>query len=473
MNSISDFDVVVVGSGPAGTNAAYPLVKAGLKVAIIDGGLDSGKQDRQLNEFFEAKLTKTSHYYDLMEKHSYIFNKTYQLLKLQSNIEIIQTLAKGGLSEFWNGICDFFTSEELKATGLPVNEVQAAYKEVIRRIKLKSQNDLGAHGNLLLHTSKRNILSNNAVYQVAVAYNYKGSNDIEEFKKNKNFTYLPNQVVVTVKEKTNFIEIKSLSIGKERKNAELFSRARYVILAAGSLNTTRILLRSLELFNYKTTFLTKAHYLVACLHPRTIGKRNLGKKLNTGQLVMLSDVADQKVKAVFTHLYEFNPTALSKILKYIPLPKFIALFLLSFISPSIMIADIRFPVFEAKNKWCMLKRESKNNDIFEIFFQESDEEINEQKRNYHKVIKVLGSLGLFPLRTVRDHITSHYAGGVPYQKIPGKLSSDINGKLHQASRIYIADSSTWKALPAKPPTLTIMANASRVGKNVLKNFKRK
>ena len=38
---ISQFDVVVVGSGPAGVHAAYPLVKARLRVAIIDGGLDS------------------------------------------------------------------------------------------------------------------------------------------------------------------------------------------------------------------------------------------------------------------------------------------------------------------------------------------------------------------------------------------------------------------------------------------------
>ena len=38
-----EFDVVIVGSGPAGVHASYPLVKAGLRVAIIDGGLDSKK----------------------------------------------------------------------------------------------------------------------------------------------------------------------------------------------------------------------------------------------------------------------------------------------------------------------------------------------------------------------------------------------------------------------------------------------
>lgn len=460
------FDVVVVGSGPAGIHAAYPLIQAGIKVAIIDGGLDGKKQDKELSEFPKAKLTKVGHYYDLMEKHSYVFNKTYQELKLQSNIEIIQTLAKGGLSEIWNGICDYFSAEEMEATGLPVDEIQVEYKEIIRRIKLQTQIELGDRSKLLLHASQRNEHTNSTVYEASVAYNYTTRNDIDEFKKNKNFTYIPNQLVVTVKEKGNFTEIKSYSLDK---HLEVVTKARYVILAAGSINTTRILLRSLGLFNYKTTFLTKAHYLAACSHLRTIGKKSL-KKLNTGQLVMLSDISSQKAGAVFTHLYEFNPRALSKVLKYVPLPKPIALFLLSFISPSLMIADVRFPVFEGKNKWCMLKKDLENSDVLEISFQESEEEIRGQKREYDTILKVLRSLGLFPLRTVRDHISSHYAGGVPFQEKPGKLSVDASARLHQAKNIYVADASTWRMLPAKPPTLTTMANASRVAKNVLKNF---
>ena len=465
----NQFDIVIVGSGPAGIHSAYPLIKAGLKVAIIDGGLESKKKDTILSEFPKAKLTKTSHYYDLMEKHSHVFNKTYQELKLQSNIEIIQTLAKGGLSEIWNGICDFFSAEELEVTGLSVDEIQVEYKEVIRRIKLQTQIELGDRSKLLLHASQRKKHTNSTVYEASVAYNYTTGNDIDEFKKNKNFTYIPNQLVVTVKEKGNFTEIKSYSLDK---HAESMSKARYVILAAGSINTTRILLRSLGLFNYKTTFLTKAHYLVACSHLRTIGKRNL-KKLKTGQLVMLSNISTQKAGAVFTHLYEFNPLVLSKVLKYVPLPKSVALFLLSFISPSLMIADIRFSVIEEKNKWCLLKKDLENRDVLEISFQESEEEIREQKREYYKVLKVLRSLGLFPLRTVRDHITSHYAGGVPFQQIPGKLSVDKDGRLHQASSIYVADTATWRMLPAKPPTLTIMANASRIGKNVLRDYNQK
>jgi flavin-dependent dehydrogenase len=33
-----DFDVIIVGSGPAGVSAAYPLVQSGIKVLMVDGG---------------------------------------------------------------------------------------------------------------------------------------------------------------------------------------------------------------------------------------------------------------------------------------------------------------------------------------------------------------------------------------------------------------------------------------------------
>ena len=33
-----DFDVIIVGSGPAGVSAAFPLVESGLTVLMVDGG---------------------------------------------------------------------------------------------------------------------------------------------------------------------------------------------------------------------------------------------------------------------------------------------------------------------------------------------------------------------------------------------------------------------------------------------------
>lgn len=459
----NQFDVVVVGSGPSGVHAAYPLIKAGLKVAIIDGGLDSKKEDGKLNEFPEVKLTKTGHYFDLIEKSSYVFNKTFELLKIKSNVEIIQSLAKGGLSEIWHGVSDFCSKKELEAIGLPAKEIEKEYQEVGKLIKLKVNKNLDFHNSLILAASKTKKHLQNNIYHISLAFPYLTSSVLEYLKEFKNFTYIPHQLVYKTEEKENRVEIQSFSIDKSTK--PLIIKTKYLILAAGSINTTRILLRSLGLFNYKTTFLTKAHYLTACLHLRALTKKNVQQELNAGQLAIFND-------GVFTQLYELKSVVLHKVLKYVPLPKFIALPLLSIIASLLVVADIRFSDYESRNKFCRLIRNKDGTDVLEIFYEESDEELKIHKNKFNKTSCRLRSLGLLPLKSIYGHITSHYAGGVPFLDKPGKLSVDVNGKLHQGSRIYIADSSTWRALSAKPPTLTIMANASRIGKNVLRNFRK-
>lgn len=465
------FDVVIVGSGPAGVNAAYPLVEAGLKVAIVDGGLDSKKQEKQPT-FLENNISNTSNAYDLLRKSSYVFNKTYQHLKIQSEIEIIQSLAKGGLSEIWHGISDFFSKEELKRTGLPAVEILKEYKKVAQRVKLTTQARLDLHSILLLESAKSKTHQESTVYRAPLAFKYRTGSFVEDFKKSKNFTYIPNQVVTNIRDKTKHVEIQSFSIDTLREST---ISSRYVILAAGSINTTRILLRSLNLFNYKTTFLTKAQYITVCLHPRILFKKNKQissnlKKARLGQIVMSSNETKQGLGAFFIQFYRFNPDAIHKALKYIPLPKFIALPFLSILLPSIVIADVRFPALESKKKFLVLRKEKNKKDVLEISFKQSHEELWGHKDKLSKIAKQLRSLGLFRFKIMNGITTPHYAGGVPFTTIPGKLSTDRNGRLHQANRIYIADSSTWKALPAKPPALTIMANASRVGKNVLKKF---
>ena len=461
----SQFDVVVVGSGPAGVSAAYPLVKAGLKVAIIDAGLDSNKQDT-LSDNTKIPLQYSSPAYDLMRKSSYVFNKTYQLLPIQSDIEIIQSLARGGLSQLWSGICDYYSSDELEAIGLPATEIQTEYQEITDRIKRRRRTDLDLHSELILKSAKKRTNLKALVYQSLVV-SYSSSLSLEDLMKYKNFTYLSNQLVSMVSDKGLNVRIDSFVIDTLQPFTTI---ALFVILAAGSVNTTRILLRSFKLFDYKTTFLTKAHYLTACLHPRTLIKKDDRRRLHLGQVVMSSNKTERGLDTFFIHLYRYNPLMLHKALGYIPLPKSVSLPLLSTIINSLVVADVRFPAFESKKEFCVLKKKRNGKDVLEISFLESRKELEHHKNEFENIKQQLRSLGLFPLKTISGYTTAHYAGGVPFQKTAGKLSVDANCRLRQSRRIYVADSSTWRVLPAKPPTLTIMANASRVGKKVVGNF---
>lgn len=361
------FDVVIVGSGPAGVHAAYPLIQAGLKVAIIDGGLDSKKRDKSLSNFLYSSFRETSNAYNLIKKSSYAFNRTYQLLKIKSDIEIIQSLAKGGLSEQWHGICDFFSEGELKKIGLPVKEIYQEYKEVAKILELDSNASLDFPSKILLNSAKDGLMPKMKLYQAAVVYPYRTSSKIEEFKKLKNFTYIPNQLVISVKDTETHVEIESKSINE---STQRLTNAKYLILAAGSINTTRILLRSLGLYNYKTTFLTKAHYITACIYPKILFKKKNSKEKGLGQLVISSKYSESRLNLFFIQLYKFNTLVIDKVLKYIPLPKIISLPLLLTFAHFLMIADIRFASFESKSKYCKLIK-VKEEDVLEISFRES------------------------------------------------------------------------------------------------------
>lgn len=463
------FDVVVVGSGPAGVNAAYPLIHAGLRVAIIDGGLNTKIKDDKLNDFSAINLSKNSNAFGLIKNNSYVFNKTYELLKIKSKFEVIQSLAKGGLSQFWSGISDFFSESELKSIGLPVDEIQREYKEISKRIKLKISLPLDFHNRLILGASQKKEDLKSTIYPIPSAPLYFCSKVIDEFKRFKNFTYIPNHLVVKVIDKDERVKIQAISIDK---SLDFITESRYLILAAGSINSTRIVLRSLGLYNYQTTFLTKAHYVIACLHLRTLFKRVVFEKLKTGQLAISSKESVHGLSSFFIQLFCFSPAAIHKAIKYIPLPKYISLMILRVIAPSLVFADIRFPTIESKEKFCRLKkRTSSEGETLEIHFNETSSELKKHKNELNKIKQQLKSLGLFPLRTGSDYVTAHYAGGIPVNGKYKKLSANEEGKLYKTRGVYIADSSTWRALPGKSPTLTIMANASRVGKNVLRDFK--
>jgi choline dehydrogenase-like flavoprotein len=60
----------------------------------------------------------------------------------------------------------------------------------------------------------------------------------------------------------------------------------------------------------------------------------------------------------------------------------------------------------------------------------------------------------------------HYAGTLPMGG-KGDLATSLYGELNASKGIYIADGASFSSLPAKHCTLTIMANADRIGRHLI------
>ena len=101
----------------------------------------------------------------------------------------------------------------------------------------------------------------------------------------------------------------------------------------------------------------------------------------------------------------------------------------------------------------------------------SEQEIHINEKREQKIKSALKTLGCQPLKTVyTPHGGSiHYAGTLPFDESGDLFTIHSNGKLAGTKNVFVADGSGFKYLPAKGLTLTLMANAYTVAKNVLKN----
>ena len=514
------YDCIVVGSGPAGAHAAWPLVEAGLNVAMIDGGVEDqnnfnlsydenfesvrkNRQDQQFL-FFGKDLDGLNVPQDgdhasamLSGRFSYVSEKAAEFLPSKTlDLEVAQTLAKGGLSEVWGGATDALNEDELALLGLPKDEMGEYYQDVINRIgisgpalnyKTQSAAELSNHGASLLKRSQKNksileklgltmrpsalaLLTEPLGERKATLYRdldywtnqgrslYRARFTVEELERQTNFCYIKNNVVKSIHQSGDTAVVNTIDFSHKFSRKENIFRARYVVVAAGALNTTRIFLKSFGMYDKKVNIITKPHIITPCLDYRFIGKVESVRKHSLCQLVL-------EGASSYSQIYTYKSLLLNKLLNFSPLtvPESLSFFSL-FISGMVLV-DSRMPSFLSQDKTCKLINEN-GRDILKLEYKMNDRELSAIKVQMKIIKKGLRKLGLIPIKEVymKEGSSAHYAGGMTE-------FAHINGKVNGFSRVFVADSSLWKALPSKPPTLTIMANANRIGSKLARTIK--
>jgi choline dehydrogenase-like flavoprotein len=66
--------------------------------------------------------------------------------------------------------------------------------------------------------------------------------------------------------------------------------------------------------------------------------------------------------------------------------------------------------------------------------------------------------------------TAHQAGTVRFGRDPKTSALDLNCKAHDLDNLYVVDASFFVSIAAVNPSLTIMANALRVGDHLLQRL---
>jgi choline dehydrogenase-like flavoprotein len=106
-------------------------------------------------------------------------------------------------------------------------------------------------------------------------------------------------------------------------------------------------------------------------------------------------------------------------------------------------------------------------------YRPTDEEQDRRRRREKKLLRLFLRLGLVPYARIDPGPASsiHYAGTLPVRDDPSQgFGCRADGRLWDAPRVFVADSASWRFLPAKGLTYTLMANAERVAENVARDL---
>ncbi len=518
------FDVIIIGSGAAGAHAAVPLVEAGLRICIIDGGfhdpdiLTSGsartfddvrKKDPEQWKLFLGEDCSNIPLNGLegglgggmaSGNRAFVTRGTTEHLPLTVDKGIVtQSLAKGGLAAAWGGTCAYLRDEDLQQMGLSWEGMQPHYRSITERIGISGEENgfpvqppltLDHHATSMMLRAKKHakklealqvrvlqphaaVLTKNLGERKATEYTdmdyyndpnrsvYRPQYTIDQLRTQNNCTYVDGIVVQRIEETPT----ENVVFGHAMNDTITQRwRAKRVILAAGAVNTARILLTSFGLYDRPIPFVAKPHVYTACLDIPSLGKKGPERRTSLCQLVLIDNQqTPEHLESSIAQLYSYRSLLLFRLLRnipFFPLPE--TLGLLSLFAPSLMLADIRFPALPTDGHTMTLRKDRLHISCIPRWTQE-------QRASLRRIHKALRATGLLPVRTVPmpEASTSHHAGTVPISDDPSLLlACNKDGKVRNTRSMYVADASMFRCLPALPHTLTIMANAERVGKIV-------
>jgi Pyridine nucleotide-disulphide oxidoreductase/GMC oxidoreductase len=513
------YDVIVVGSGPAGVSVAFPLVQAGLKVLMVDGGREKNAklpskpylEDRyQASDQWEWMVGKDFH--ALREKdsvspklrvptHRYVFDKFITENRIETeNFVAIGSLAKGGLANAWGCGVAGLSNEELQEYPFPKSSIDPSYEIVTRRIGVSGSNDddlsdffgidawaqppiamdelhqqmfdryslrkrkladLGFRlGRSRIAVLSRDLgerraceKSGNCLWGCHHSALYTSANDLATLVKYQNFYYKPGFIVDRVVKDVNGVSVE----GKTDQKYTTIS-AKKVVLAAGTLATTRLALQALKIDTpVKVQSCPIAAFLLWL--PGMLG----AERTNTfglGQLSFSLKLKDDI--SGFGSTFSTLGIPMAEFLRHLPLRKRYGIDLLSQLLSSCLVGNMFLPghlstATASLNADGALKINGGYCDRVSHLMAMAASHL---RRSYWK-------LGAWLLPTSFTQGLPggdiHYSCTLPMRHNPSLSETDVNGELAGLAGVHVVDGSCLPIQIEKSHTLTIMANADRIG----------
>ncbi len=435
----------------------------------------------------------------------YVFDGFLDANPIESrNFIVAGSLARGGLSNAWGCGVAKLSTEELSKYPFDESDIDPSYKAVTERIGVSGavDDELSGYFGLddwsqppvpmnALHArlatrylaSKRRghvmddfrlghiriaalstgmgersacDLSGNCLYGCHNRSLYTAAYEIPRLMAYPNFTYLSGVIVTRVDSRKAGAVVE----GDYGTESTIFNADR-VLLAMGTLATTRMALRALQL-EYPVRVMTSPMATFLLWLPDMIGTKRTGS-FGLGQLSFTLKLRGGM--NVFGSTFPTTGIPVSEFVRFLPFSRRYGVDLLSTLLSSCLVGNLFLPgelsesTASLGKDGTLLIQGKHSPSVPDL----TTEAVKRLRRCFWKS----GAL-LLPRRIVASVPGSdvHYASTLPMRVSPIKGQSDTNGELAGLSHVHVVDGACLSTLTEKPHTLTIMANADRIGRNV-------
>lgn len=526
-------EAIVVGSGPAGVNAAAALVERGREVLMLDVGdtdpryeplvpaapfreireRDDAQHRYMLGDDFEGiPLPGVRTGAQVTPPRMYVTGSATRRLAVRSTtFSAAESLALGGLGAGWGAGVFPFDDSELADWPVPPETLRPHYEVVARRIGMAAAQDdlapflplprdvlppleIDSNAESLLHAYERRRASLKArgfymgrppLAVCTTAFRGRGPHayrdmdfwadtdrsvyrprwTVEELKTSGRFTYVPRQLVLRFAEGEGNVRVTTRHVDT---GAQSVHESRALLLGAGTLGTTRVVMRSLGRYDQRVPLLCNPYTYVPVVNVHMLGRAARDRRHSLAQIsAIYQPRAGQGARgSVQVQLYSWRSLLTFRLLGEAPLPYREGLRMMRLLMPMLGVLGINHDDEYSEGKFCTLRQGRDDaDDALEIEYRLPPEQEARIERDERRVLALFRRLGAWPIRRVHPgHGASiHYAGTFPMRRDPGDLSCDPDGRLGACRAVYVVDGSTFPYLPAKGLTFTIMANADRIG----------
>ncbi|WP_167631291.1 GMC oxidoreductase [Mariprofundus ferrooxydans] len=520
-----NYDVIIVGSGPAGVSAAFPLVQSGLRVLMLDGGHEEKIRAPEI-DYLSARISDANQhkwivgddFYALRQLETispklraptlaYVFDGFSGANKIiADNFVAVGSLATGGMSNAWGCGVAKLSDDELAPFPFDASEIEPSYQAIAERIGISGRCDddmsfyfgLDAwsqspirmdalHSKLLDgYTRHRGKIVGSGFQmgrsRVAVLNENRAGRKACDLSGNclwgcsKKALYSASEDVQELSKYNNFRLEQGFTVQKIKRSggdwsvvgkdnlaaSELRSiRAKKIFLAAGTLATTRFVLQALNSAREVRLLSCPTAAFMLWL-PSHFGREAMSS-FGLGQLSFAMKV--QNNIGAFGSTFSTSGIPVSEFVRHLPFHKRYGVDLMRGMLSSCLIGNVFL-----SGEFSTAKASLRSDGVLSItggFDERVPAVMVDLAKLLRKAYRKMGAIVLPKSFTIgKPGGDIHYAGTLPMRSHPEVGETGPFGEVMGLDGIHVIDGACLATLSEKSHTFTIMANADRIGRAI-------